>query len=47
MTGYPKSCGAFSLALDGLHDTRLMGLAFVGIIGSGFAIGEPSLEVAA
>ena len=29
-----------------LCDTRLMGLAFAGIIGFGFAIGEPSLEVA-
>ena len=40
-----KSCGRFSLALNGLCDTRLMGLAFARIIGFGFAIDEPSLEV--
>ena len=46
LTGYLKSCGGFYVTLHGLCDTRLMGLAFAGIIGFCFAIGEPSLEVA-
>ena len=45
-TGYPKSCERFSLALHGLRKTKMTGLAFAGTIGLGFAIGEPSLEVA-
>ena len=32
--------------LHGLRNTKLAGFAFVGNIGLGFAIGEPSLEVA-
>ena len=45
LTGYPKSCGRFSLALHGLRNTLLTGLAFAGTSGFGLAIGEPSLEV--
>ena len=45
-TGSLKSCGGFSLSLDGLCDARLTGLAFARIIGFGFVMGEPSLEVA-
>ena len=43
LTGYPKSCGGLSLALHGLRNTKLTGLAFAGKIGFRFAIGEPSL----
>ena len=46
LNGYPKFCGGLSLALHGLHNTKLTGLAFAGTIGFGFAMGEPSLEVA-
>ena len=46
LTGYPKSCGGFSLALHGLRSTKLTGLAFPGTIGFGSAIGEPTLKVA-
>ena len=44
LTGYPKSCGGFSLTLHGLRNTKLTGLAFAGTRGFGFAIG--ALEVA-
>ena len=46
LTGYPKFCEGFSLALHGLCKTKLSGLAFAGTVGCGFAIGEPSLELA-
>ena len=45
-TGCPKFCGGFSLVLHGLRNTKFTGFVFAGIIGLGFAIGEPSLEVA-
>ena len=45
LTRYPKRCEESS-SLLGLRITRLMGLAFAGIGGFGFAIGEPSFEVA-
>ena len=44
--GLSKSCGGFSLVLHGLRNTNSTGLAFAGTIDFGFAIGEPSLEVA-
>ena len=46
LVGIHKSCGGFSLALHGLRNTKLTGDVFAGTIGFGFAIGEPSLEVA-
>ena len=48
LTGLPKSCGGFFLALNGLCKTRFMHLDFATaeFVGFGFAIGEPSLEVA-
>ena len=45
LTGYTKFCEEF-LSLHGLRDTKLSGLAFAGTVGLGFAIGEPSFEVA-
>ena len=41
-TACPKFYGGFSLVLHGLRHTKLTGFAFTGIIGLGFAIGEPS-----
>ena len=41
-----QNCGRFSLVLHGLRNTKWTVFAFAGIIGLGFAIGEPSQEVA-
>ena len=46
LTGSLRSCGGLFLVLNGLWITRFVGLAIAGIVGFGFAIVEPSLEVA-
>ena len=48
LAGSLRSFGGFFLASNGLCSTRFMGLDFdiAGLVGSGFAIGEPSLDVA-
>ena len=45
LAGSLTSCGGFFLALTGFGNNRFMGFAIAGIIGFGFGIGEPSLEV--
>ena len=45
LSGYSKSCEEF-FSLLGLRATQLSGLAFAGATGFGFAIGDPSGQVA-